>query len=87
MLSVTREKGSGLILVTSTGVLDEVSVQALLRAIELTPPDAPIVVDLSHAEKLAEHSLRRLAYGLAQRPGAVTFRGSTWSRPALRTAR
>jgi hypothetical protein len=87
MLSVTREKGSGLIVLSSTGVLDEVSVEALLRAIELTPEEAPIVIDLSRAEKLAEHSLRRLAYELAQRQGPVSFRGSTWGAPTLRASR
>ncbi|MBS1148494.1 MAG: hypothetical protein H6Q89_192 [Myxococcaceae bacterium] len=87
MLSVTREKGSGLIVLTSTGVLDEVSVEALLRAIALTPEEAPIVIDLSRAEKLAEHSLRRLAYELAQRPGPVSFRGSAWGKTSLRVTR
>lgn len=81
MLSVTREKATGLIVIATTGVLDEVSVEALLRAIMLTPEQAPIVIDLSRAERLAEHSLRRLAYDLAQRPGAVSFRGSAWASP------
>ena len=87
MLSVTRERGTGLIVLTSTGVLDHVSVEALIKAIALTPEEAPVVIDLSQAEKLAEQSLRRLAYELAQRPGPVTFRGSTWSRPGLRVTR
>lgn len=87
MLSVTRERGTGLIVLTSTGVLDHVSVEALIKAIALTPEEAPVVIDLSGAEKLSEQSLRRLAHELAQRPGRVSFRGSAWGTPTLRATR
>ncbi len=79
MLSVTRQMGSDTIVLTPTGIMDERAVDAILQAISLTPEQVSILIDLSGAEKIAEHSLRRLAYELAQRAGAVTFRGSTWA--------
>lgn len=81
MLSLTRER-SGSIVLTTTGILDEPAVRAVIDAIALVPDEAPLILDLSGARRLAEHSLRRLAYELAQRLGPVSFRGTpTWPSP------
>jgi anti-anti-sigma regulatory factor len=79
MLSVTREKESGQVLVTPTGVLDEGSVQALLRAVALAPTATALVIDLSNVQIPNAASFRALVSGLASRGGLVLFRRPTWS--------
>ncbi|MBS1151107.1 MAG: hypothetical protein H6Q89_2805 [Myxococcaceae bacterium] len=85
MLSVTREKGSGQIVLCSHGMLDDTAVTALIDALALTPEHASVRVDLSRAEVATADCLRRLAIALAKRSGKVKFLGPTWAtggRPA-----
>ena len=86
MLSVTREKGSGQIVLTSHGPLDQASVDALLQALALTSENSPVLIDLSRAELSASEQLRRLAIELAKRSGPVKFIGPAWAR-VVRSAR
>ncbi len=86
MLSVTSVKGSGQIVLTSHGPLDEASVDALLQALSLTSENAPVLIDLSRAEISASEQLRQLAFELAKRTGPVKFLGPAWAR-VVRSAR
>jgi anti-anti-sigma regulatory factor len=79
MLSVTREKGTGQILVTTTGVLDEAGVEGLLRAVALAPDASSVVIDLAKAQLPDAACLRTLLAGLSHRSGQVLFRGPSWA--------
>lgn len=86
MLSATRERPSGQIVLKSSGILNDASVRALLQAITLAPSDAPIVIDLSEAYITDAECLGSLALGLAGRGGLVLFRGPPGAQ-ALRQPR
>ena len=62
--------------VTTHGMLDDATVDALLQAIGMTDEEAPIVLDLADAGEL--HSTRELGLlsTLAFRAGRVTVRGA-----------
>ncbi len=78
MLFLTRERTTGSIVLACAGVLDDAAMKRVIEAIRLAPDELPLIVDLSGARRLAEHSLR-LASELAQRLGPVSFRGSGWA--------
>ena len=84
MLSVTRERGTGQIILTTHGMLDESSVEALLQAVALTPEHSPVLIDLSRAQITMPDCLQRLAVELSKRSGPVKFLGpsATVLRPA-----
>jgi hypothetical protein len=80
MLSVTREKATGQIVLSTHGVLDDPSVDALIQALTLTPESTAVLIDLSRAEVLIPDTLRRLAVELSKRSGPVKFLGPAGSR-------
>jgi hypothetical protein len=76
MIAISKERGTGRIVITTHGELDDVTVSALLDALELTDEEAPIVIDLRDAGPVTTSYDLRLMSTLAFRSGQVAFRGA-----------
>ena len=76
MIAITKEKGSGRVILTTHGELNDDAVNALLEALAMTDDDAPIVIDLADAGELKTSRDISLLSALAFRSGAVAFRGA-----------
>lgn len=76
MIAITKEKGTGRVILTTHGELNDEAVTALVQALALTDDDAPIVIDLADAGELKAKSDIGLLSALAFRSGAVAFRGA-----------
>ena len=82
MHSIAREKSGQLVLATE-GVFDRPAVDALVQAIDATPPEVPLVIDLSNTGVPDENDICTLARSLVRR--AVIFRNAgPWHAPILR---
>lgn len=76
MIAITRERGTGRVVLTTHGELNDDAVKALMEALALTDDDAPIVIDLADAGELKTSRDIGLLSALAFRSGDVAFRGA-----------
>jgi len=74
MIAITRERGTGRVILTTHGELNDAAVAALLDALARTEDDAPIVIDLADAGELKTSHDIGLLSALAFRSGEVAFR-------------
>jgi|GEM_PF-2835350 len=74
MIAISRERGTGRVVLTTHGELNDETVTAMLEALEQTDEDAPLLIDLADAGELKTSREVRLLSALAFRSGPVTFR-------------
>ncbi len=74
MIAITKERGTGRVILTTHGELDDAAVDSILEALALTDDDTPIVIDLADAGALKTTRDIGLLSALAFRSGDVAFR-------------
>ena len=74
MIVITREQGTGRVVLTAHGELDDDTVKALIDALALADDDEPIVIDLADSGALRTSRDVGLMSAIAFRSGPVAFR-------------
>ena len=86
MIAITREQGTGRVILKTRGEFDDETVSALREALWLTDDDAPILIDLAEAGELKATVDIGLLSALAFRSGPVAFRNAHRHHRRLVTA-